>query len=403
MKNFKYIFLSSFLTLLIVSIIFAYFYYNKRVDGNVSESSDKQLLNEQNGNVEESSILPVNLRSQINNSLYNSRENIITNTVKNVSNAIVGINVTETRYYRDPISRDPFFRQFFGDRVYQKEIKGLGSGAIISPDGYILTNDHVAGNATKIIVTMTDGTHYNAELIGTDQASDISLLKIDASNLSYLKFGNSDDILIGEWVIALGNPFGLFEYNDKPTVTVGVVSSLGMNLGVKEERYYLNMIQTDASINTGNSGGPLVNSLGEMIGMNTLIYSVGGAGSVGVGFAIPINTVKNISDELKLNGQVKRDFWTGLSIHSIDKGIAKYYNLASTFGVIVTNIEKGSPADKAGLEVGDIILEINNIKVNNEDTIVYVFHQARTSDVLDLKVIRDDEQIKLSLKLETKK
>ena len=229
------------------------------------------------------------------------------------------------------------------------------------------------------------------------------LLKIDANNLPYLKFGNSDDILIGEWVIALGNPFGLFEYNDKPTVTVGVVSALGMNLGVKEERYYLNMIQTDASINTGNSGGPLVNSIGEMIGMNTLIYSVGGAGSVGVGFAIPINTVKNIIDELKLNGQVKRDFWTGISIHSIDKGIAKYYNLSNTFGVIVTNIEKSSPADKAGLEVGDIILEINNIKVNNEDTIVYVFHQARTNDVLNLKVVRDDKQIKLSLKLETKK
>ncbi len=403
MKNFKYIFLSSFITLLIVSVIFAYFYYNKQVESSVNESSTTQDLIEQNGTVEESSTLPVNLRSQINNNLYNSRENIITNTVKNVSNAIVGINVTETRYYRDPISRDPFFRQFFGDRVYQKEIKGLGSGAIITSDGYILTNDHVAGNATKIIVTMTDGTHYNAELIGSDQASDISLLKIDASNLSFLKFGNSDEILIGEWVIALGNPFGLFEYNDKPTVTVGVVSALGMNLGVKEERYYLNMIQTDASINTGNSGGPLVNSLGEMIGMNTLIYSVGGAGSVGVGFAIPINTVKNITDELKINGQVKRDFWTGLSIHSIDKGIAKYYNLVSTFGVIVTNIEKDSPADKADLEVGDIILEINNIKVNNEDTIVYVFHQARTSDVLNLKVVRDDKQIKLSLKLETKK
>jgi serine protease Do len=386
-----------------VSVIFAYFYYNKQVDSSVNESSNSQILNDQNGSLEESSILPVNLRSQINNNLYNSRENIITSTVKNVSNAIVGINVTETRYYRDPISRDPFFRQFFGDRVYQKEIKGLGSGAIISSDGYILTNDHVAGNASKIIVTMTDGTHYNAELIGTDQSSDISLLKIDANNLSYLKFGNSDEILIGEWVIALGNPFGLFEYNDKPTVTVGVVSALGMNLGVKEERYYLNMIQTDASINTGNSGGPLVNSIGEMIGMNTLIYSVGGAGSVGVGFAIPINTVKNITDELKLNGQVKRDFWTGLSIHSIDKGIAKYYNLSNTFGVIVTNIEKSSPADKAGLEVGDIILEINNIKVNNEDTIVYVFHQARTSDVLNLKVVRDEKQIKLSLKLETKK
>jgi serine protease Do len=402
MKNFKVIFLSSFITLLIVSIFFAYFYYEKdKIKNESLVNGNAQVTNDQVENNEDSSILPVSLRSQINNNLYNSRENIITNTVKNVSNAIVGINVTETRYYRDPISRDPFFRQFFGDRVYQQEIKGLGSGAIISSDGYILTNDHVAGNATKIIVTMTDGTQYDAELVGTDLASDISLLKIDANNLSYLKFGNSDDILIGEWVIALGNPFGLFEYNDKPTVTVGVVSALGMNLGVIKERYYLNMIQTDAAINTGNSGGPLVNSLGEMIGMNTIIYTEG-AGSVGVGFAIPINTVKNITDELKKNGIVKRDFWTGLSIHSIDKGIAKYYKLNNTFGVIITNIEDNSPADKAGLEVGDIILEINNIKVNNENTIVYVFHQARSNDVLNLNIIRGNKPLTINLKLESK-
>ena len=165
MKNFKYIFLSSFITLLIVSIVFAYFYYNQHSDKNITINDKNEIKSDQKNNFEESSILPVSVRAQINNNLYNSRENIITNTVKNVSNAIVGINVTETRYYRDPISRDPFFRRFFGDRVYQKEIKGLGSGAIISSDGYILTNDHVAGNATKIIVTMTDGTQYNAELI----------------------------------------------------------------------------------------------------------------------------------------------------------------------------------------------------------------------------------------------
>lgn len=398
MKNFKIVFISSFITLLIVSVIFAYIYYENL---SVSDSSLENSQKVTNNNTEQSSIVPVNLRTDANNSISNSRENIVTNTVKNVSPAVVGINVTETRYYRDPISRDPFFRQFFGDRVYEQQVKGLGSGAIISSDGYILTNDHVAGNASKIIVTMTDGTQHNAKLIGTDLSSDISLLKIDGENLPHVKFGNSDDILIGEWAIALGNPFGLFELNDKPTVTVGVVSALGMNLGVIGERYYLNMIQTDASINEGNSGGPLVNSIGELIGMNTIIWSEG-AGSVGVGFAIPVNTIKKIVEELKLHGKVNRDFWTGISIHSIDQGIAKYYNLNRTYGVIVTKVQKNSPGDKAGLEVGDVILEVNDLRVNNEDTIVYLFHQARTNDVLKLKVVRDNNPITLKLKLEPK-
>lgn len=396
MKPLKYVFISTFITLLIVSLAFAFFYYNiqekKKESGQVDSVSVK---------TEQSTILPVNLRTQANELINGSRENIITSTVKNVSPAIVGINVTEIRYVRDRISADPFWRQFFGDRVYQKEIKGLGSGAIISADGYILTNDHVAGNASKIIVTMTDGRRFDAKLVGTDLSSDISLIKIEANNLPYLKFGNSDDILIGEWVIALGNPFGLFELNDKPTVTVGVISAVGMNLGVISERYYLNMIQTDASINTGNSGGPLVNSLGEMIGMNTLIWTEG-AGSVGVGFAIPINTIKKIVSELKDNGVIKRDFWTGISIHSIDAGIAKYYDLGSTFGVIITKVERNSPAEKAGLETGDIILEVDDIKINNEDTIVYIFHQARTNDILKLKILRDKKTLIKNLTLESK-
>lgn len=391
MKNIKVIFLSSFFTLLIVSVIFAYFYYQKQNKGTPYQAT--QIEAEKN-NFEEGAILPVNMRNEANSVISNSRENIITNTVKNVSSAIVGINVTETRYFRDPYS-------FFFNRITEREIGGSGSGAIISRDGYILTNDHVAGNANKIIVTMTDGTEYKAELIGTDKSSDIALLKIDANNLPYLKFGNSDDILIGEWAIALGNPFGLFELNDQPTVTVGVISATGMNLGVINERYYLNMIQTDASINSGNSGGPLVNGIGEMIGMNTIIWTEG-AGSVGVGFAIPINKIKNIINELKENGKVRRDFWTGISIHSIDAGIAKYYNLKSTYGVIVTKVEKDSPAFKAGIEVGDVILEINSAKVTDENTIVYVLHQARTNDNLKLKVVRNNKPINVNLKLESK-
>jgi len=393
----KKIFLSSFITLLLASIVFAFFYYKGQ-----NEDTVKHETNNIDNSEQESSIVPVNIKTVANNSITVGRENIITSTVKNVSPAIVGINVVETRYYRDPISRDPFFRQFFRDRIYQKDFPGLGSGAIISSDGYVLTNDHVAGNASEIIVTMTDGTRFDAKLVGTDMSSDISLLKIEAENLPFLNFGDSDDILIGEWVIALGNPFGLFDINDKPTVTVGVVSSLGMNLGAIKDRYYLNMIQTDASINRGNSGGPLVNSIGEMIGMNTIIYSGGDGGSVGVGFAIPINTVQKIISELKTKGKVDRDFWTGLRIHSIDKGIAKYYNLSNTSGVIVTNVDNNSPAETAGLTPGDIILEANGIRVNNEETLVYILQQARTNDILKLNIVRDNKNIISNLKLESK-
>ena len=214
-----------------------------------------------------------------NDEITNSRRNIITETVKKVSPAIVGINVTQVVQV-DPFgsmfNNDPFFRQFFGNQQYSQKVKSLGSGYIISSDGYIVTNDHVAGNASEITVTMTDGEQVPAKLVGSDQSSDICLLKINKTNLPYVTFGNSDDVIIGEWVIALGNPFGLFEVNDKPTVTVGVVSSTGLNLGSIDNRYYLNMIQTDAAINGGNSGGPLVNSLGEIIGMNTIIYTAGG-------------------------------------------------------------------------------------------------------------------------------
>ncbi|NCS90267.1 MAG: trypsin-like serine protease, partial [Ignavibacteria bacterium] len=253
----------------------------------IDRNSDKLYFSESRN---DSSLVPANYQQNLinNQALNDSRQNIITETVKKVSPAVVGISVTEIRQYRDPFGSffdDPFFRQFFGDRGTQnRKVQGLGSGYIISPDGYILTNDHVAGNASEITVTLTNGNHYPAKIIGTDPVSDICLLKIEGGDFPFISLGNSDDIIIGEWVIALGNPFGLFNINDKPTVTVGVISAIGMNLEPINNRYYLNMIQTDAAINGGNSGGPLVNSLGDVIGMNTLIFTAGGAqGSIGLG------------------------------------------------------------------------------------------------------------------------
>jgi serine protease Do len=346
-------------------------------------------------------------REQNNAAISSSRNNIITETVKKVSPAVVGINVTEIRQYRNPFGSffdDPFFRQFFNNRSYSEKIKGLGSGFIISPDGYIVTNDHVAGNATEITVTMTDGKHYNAKVIGTDPVTDICLLKVDVSDLPYEILGNSDDVMIGEWVVALGNPFGLFEINDKPTVTVGVISSTGMNLEPIDNRYYINMLQTDAAINGGNSGGPLVNSEGEVIGMNTLIFTGGSGsqGSIGLGFAIPINKIKRIVAELKDKGKIDRDFDPGMRIQSIDEQIANYYNLEEARGVIITQILPDSPAKRAGLKVGDIIEQVDKYRINDDQTIIGVFQEFRKGQTVTLNILRDNKPITIQMKLENK-
>lgn len=392
MKKSKLVITTVLMLLFMISGVFAYYYFNDKDDDLYFQVKDNY------------SFIPAQDRTQANDQITASRNNLITETVKQVSPAVVGISVTEIQSVRDPFYQiwgdDPFWKQFFGDRSYNQEVKNLGSGTIISPDGYILTNDHVAGNANKVTVTLTGGKHYDAKIIGTDQASDICLLKIDEENLPFIRFGNSEDVMIGEWSIALGNPFGLFEINDQPTVTVGVISAKGMNVDPYNNRYYLGMLQTDASINSGNSGGPLVNSVGELIGMNTLIYTAGSSGSIGLGFAIPINKIKSIIEDIKRNGHVDRNFWIGLSAQSIDERIAKYYKLSTARGVIVTNVEKSSPADKAGVEVGDIITEINDIRINNYGSLVGAFQEFRTNQTITLKITRESESLTKQMKLE---
>lgn len=341
-------------------------------------------------------------RDSLAGTLRAQRANAITLVVAQVSPAVVGINVTEIREYRawSPWGNDPFFSQFFGgNRTYRQEVKGLGSGFIISPDGYILTNDHVAGNAKTITVTLTNKEKYNAELIGTDLVSDISLLKIDGKNLPFISLGNSDEVMTGEWVIALGNPFGLFEISDKPTVTVGVVSATGMNLQANEERYYRNMIQTDAAINSGNSGGPLVNTLGEAIGVNAVIYTPN-QGSIGLGFAIPINKVKRIVAELRTKGRIERNFWTGLKVQSVDARVARYFELERAEGVIISEVQRGSPGEKAKLRPGDIILEANDEPTRDEESLVSILTEKRAGDILKLKILREKKMLNATLQLE---
>ncbi|MCS6807732.1 MAG: trypsin-like peptidase domain-containing protein [Bacteroidota bacterium] len=357
------------------------------------------------------------LQQEINN----SRRNAITRAVAQCSPAVVGINVVEVREYqiRDPFAdffNDPFFGQFFGYRsqqpqTYRQEVAGLGSGFLISSDGYVLTNDHVAGHASKIVITLTSGEKYNAKLIGTDRTSDIALLKIDDESAKgvvfpALRLANSDDIIIGEWVIAFGNPFGLFDVNAKPTVTVGVVSNSGVNM-VQEGRVYRGMIQTDAAISSGNSGGPLVNALGEVVGMNTIIYSTAqsssGAGSIGIGFAIPANRVRRIMELLKKDGSINRDFHVGLRVQQVDERIARYLDLKKVQGVVISEIAYGSAAERAGFEPGDIILEIDGIKIRREHDVLTIINDGIVGQTLTFTIQRGDRTLTKQLTLEKRR
>ncbi|HZK76128.1 MAG TPA: trypsin-like peptidase domain-containing protein, partial [Candidatus Kapabacteria bacterium] len=336
-------------------------------------------------------------RDSVDATITGSRHNAITVAVAKASPAVVGINVTaiEERQLWNPFSDDPFFRQFFGgNRTEKYQVKALGSGFIISSDGYILTNDHVAGKATKIIVTTTDGSEYDAKLVGTDRNSDVSLLKIDGKHLPYLKFGNSDDLEVGEWAIAMGNPFGLFSINDKPTVTVGVVSNTGVNLGLEEGRNYRDMIQTDAAISSGNSGGPLLNANGEVIGMNATIRTTatnyqGEAGSIGLGFAIPINKIKDVVDRLRSGEKLNHDIGDlGMAFQDVNDQMREYFKLTSDLGVVVTQIQRGGTADRAGIQPGDLIVGFDTEKIRGSGELESVLADHEVGDNVTFHITR---------------
>lgn len=362
----------------------------------------KYLLSGGGNNDNTNKLTPAINKTEQTQDIGSDRQTAITRAIAKVSNAIVGINVEEEREVRNPFYDDPFFRQFFGNQGSQKQVvKGLGSGYIISADGYILTNDHVAGNASKISVTLTSGETVQAKLIGSDPISDVALIKIDKGNLPFMPLGNSDNIIIGEWVIALGNPFGLFEINDQPTVTVGVVSATKMKINADGNRVYKDMIQTDASINAGNSGGPLIDTDGNVIGMNTIIYTGGqySTGSIGVGFAISINRVKGILDQLRANGKIDRSFNVGFRIQGIDDRIANYYGLKNQNGVIVTQVMNGSISSNAGLKSEDIIIEVNGEKIMNEQDVIYAINDLQVGDTVKMKILRSGNEEEIEMKL----
>jgi len=292
---------------------------------------------------------------------------------------------------------------FFGD-TYQKKVRSLGSGFLVSADGYILTNAHVVEGATEIVITMPGGEKHPGKLIGIDVVSDLALVKIDVNGADHVELGNSDDIITGEWVVALGNPFGLFDVSYQPTATAGIVSGTHMDFGKQSKgQIYQDMIQTDASINAGNSGGPLVNATGKVIGINTFIFTGGGysEGSIGIGFAIPVNRAKLIMADLKKYGKIDWSFDTGLQIQEIDENIAAALQLPMNNGIIVRGIEKGSPAQKAGIMVGDIIMQVEGKSVRSDRDIYAAIQDnyLHAGDQLHMKIWRDNKTINKTLTL----
>tara|TARA_B100002003_G_scaffold146528_1_gene135632 strand:- start:2041 stop:3129 length:1089 start_codon:yes stop_codon:yes gene_type:complete len=328
-----------------------------------------------------------------------SRHTAITRAIESVEPAVASISVVQLRDVYNSFSRgrDPFFDFFFPERSRKKEVRSSGSGVVISPDGYVMTNFHVIENATEVMVTLPGGEEYEAEIIGTDFITDLALLKLRGRNFPYATLGDSDDLIIGEWAIALGNPFGLFDISKKPTATAGIISAMDMDFGFQSGKIYKDMIQTDAAINRGNSGGPLVNSLGEVIGINTFIYTASqfAEGSIGIGFAIPINLAKDIAEELKVSGKVDRSFSTGLSVERLTEEVAEYLDVPIRQGVIVVEVEKSSNAQKAGVEIGDIITDVNGQKIRSSREILKIIKESdlRSGNKIKLKIYRDGKTL----------
>src|SRR5438876_6446919 len=286
-----------------------------------------------------------------------SRRTAVTQAVARVAPSVVTVQTQAVEQVPADV-----FEQFFGGRSGQRAVAGLGSGFIVRPDGAIVTNAHVVAGATRISVAMKDGTTYPARLVGIDETNDLAVLKIDARNLPVAALGSSSDLMIGEWAIAIGNPYGFILANTEPSVTVGVVSGTGRNLAAQGEGsgVYVDMIQTDASINPGNSGGPLVNAVGEVIGVNSSIFSPNG-GSVGIGFAIPINRARRVTEDLLAHGVVRRP-WIGLRMRYPQSNDVRE---AIAAGSVVASVTPGSPADRAGLQPGDVILRAGTRLVRN--------------------------------------
>lgn len=284
------------------------------------------------------------------------------------------------------------FKHFFGEGMEEfgeRESQSLGSGLVISPDGYILTNHHVVSDADEIQVRFSDRRTYDAKVIGSDKGSDVALIKIDATDLPTVKIGKSSDLKVGEWVLAIGSPFG-FDH----TVTAGIVSAKGRSLPSEN---YVPFIQTDVAINPGNSGGPLINLDGEVIGVNSQIYSRTG-GFMGLSFAIPIELAMNVADQLRESGKVSRGY-LGVLIQDVDRNLAESFGMPQPYGALVSRVMSGSPADKAGVAVGDVILTFNGKKLLNSSQLPPMVGTTRIEEQATLRILRDGKERDIPVKV----
>lgn len=303
----------------------------------------------------------------------------------------------KTRFMQRGYANDffsPFFDFFGGSTVYEYPVTGAGSGVIIREDGYIVTNQHVISNAEQIVVTLNDKREYEGKLIGYDPSTDIALIKIDEKDLPFLVFGNSDQLRIGEWVLAVGNPFNLTS-----TVTAGIVSAKARNIGANTGTNAIeSFIQTDAAVNRGNSGGALVNLSGELVGINTAIASQTGYYS-GYSFAIPSRIVKKIAEDLIVYGEVQRAY-LGVSAIEITAAFAREKNIKDVKGLYIAVIEAGSGAEQAGIQVGDILTAIDGEELNSSARLLEILNNHRPGDVLNLVILRNnrEREVKVTLK-----
>lgn len=319
--------------------------------------------------------------------------------LKEVNPAVVNISTYSTRQQSyNPLLNDPFFRHFFNipeqprNQPQQRRQQSAGSGVIVDGDeGFVMTNYHVVKDADEVHVGLLDGRSFEAEIVGSDPDLDIAILKIDGKNLTHVKLADSDDLLVGDFVVAIGNPFGLGQ-----TVTTGVVSALGRSgLGIEG---YEDFIQTDASINPGNSGGALVNLKGELVGINTAIIAPAG-GNVGIGFAIPINMARASMEQIVKHGEVKRG-QIGVGIQDITPDLREAFNLKNgQVGVLVTHVVEGSPAEKAGFKAGDIIISVDDKPTKSTGQLRSAIGVKSIGEKVEVKVFRENKELELKVKV----
>ncbi len=331
--------------------------------------------------------------AQEKESVIKSLSDDIAEIAETVGPAVVNIDVVRFVETRPFGSRDPIFEWFFEQHEeFRRRVpqRGAGSGFIVDEKGYVLTNEHVVRGAEKIKVTLSDGREFIGEVIGSDVTTDMAIVKIDANSLPVARLGDSDSLKVGEIVIAIGNPYGL-----EKTVTMGVVSAKGRDIRAGSEgQEYRNLIQTDTAINPGNSGGPLLNTDGEVIGINSAIIPY----AQGIGFAIPISVAKRNLNDLITLGKVRRS-WLGVYIQEVTPEIAEQFNLEKVEGVLIGDVIEGSPAEEAGLDRGDVILSVNKTEVNTPQELQDTIRALEIGEKAELKVIKDGREVSFIVKI----